>query len=140
MIFVTEYSRSSDAKPDLPQNGRIKGLILRIYFLNHSCQMPLLSYRGLLNILPPSAERLPLAEPAATRSDISLLPIQSLLSPLSPSPLPYTSLPEAPCTPKREKAVETTRSNRIRIKTALLFNYTPEEIRDKLSFTLCQIQ
>jgi hypothetical protein len=49
-------------------------------------------------------------------------------------------LPEAPRTPKREKAVEITRSDCVRIKTALLFNYTPEEIRDKLGFTLCQIR
>jgi hypothetical protein len=102
--------------------------------------MPLLSYRGLLNTLPPSAERPPLAERATTRSDISLPPIQSLLSPPSPPPPPCTSLPEAPCTPKREKAAETTRSDRIRIKTALAFGHTPQEIRDKLGFTLRQIQ
>jgi hypothetical protein len=114
--------------------------------------MPYLTYTGLYT-LSPSAERPPLAERATTKSDVSLPPIQTVLS---PSPPPYTSLPspphtpspslphtpslEPPRTPRRERALETTRTDRIRIKTALEFNHSPRSIQAKFGYTLRQIQ
>jgi hypothetical protein len=55
----------------------------------------------------------------------------------SPSPLPS---PSPPRTPKNPRAAELTRSDRIRIKTALDFGHKPKEIIAKYPYTLRQIQ
>jgi hypothetical protein len=53
-----------------------------------------------------------------------------------PSP-PSQSQP--PRTPQKERAAPTTRTDRIRIKTTLDFNISPEKIRKKYGYTLHQI-
>ncbi len=52
---------------------------------------------------------------------------------------PLESLPKEPRTPKRY-AIATTRSDRIRIKTALDFGHSAAEITSKYGFTARQIQ
>jgi hypothetical protein len=44
-----------------------------------------------------------------------------------------------PQTPQKQRAPPTTRSDRIRIKTALDFNISPERIRQKYGYTISQI-
>ena len=58
---------------------------------------------------------------------------------LSPSPSPSPS-PPLPHTPTKSNAPLTTRSDRIRIKTALDFGHKPQEIQSKYHYTLRQIQ
>ena len=81
--------------------------------------------------------------PTPTR--VTTIDIQSLLNPPEP-PVPTRASSEAltlrpPETPTyTQHAPLTTRSDRIRIKTALLFGHKPKEIHVKLRYTLCQIQ
>jgi hypothetical protein len=51
-----------------------------------------------------------------------------------------TPAPSPPRTPKNPRAADLTRSDRIRIKTALDFRHNPKEIAAKYPYTLRQIQ
>jgi hypothetical protein len=106
--------------------------------------------RRLLNT-PPRTRRLP--------SEILETPSPPLIPPLPLSQLSTQSWdsrngPRPPCesltissqndislpqTPQKQRATPTTRSDRIRIKTALDFNISPERIYKKYGYTISQI-